>query len=237
VRLVTIASHSGVAVRLLGGTAIQLISRDAGIELFAREPQDIDLVCPRGIGRTAEELLDRCGYRADDTFNALNGHRRLLFFDDAHDRQVDVFVGEFTMCHSIPIARRLDLEPRTLPCAELLLMKLQIVELNAKDQTDILALLLSAEVTDHDRQAINGRYVAELCAMDWGLWRTVTMNVERTRAAAQHLGLSPEVTGVIDDRVTRLEAMLHEAPKPRKWRMRAKVGDRVRWYEEPEEVS
>lgn len=237
IRLVSNADRKGVTARLLGGTAIQLIARNAGLGLFEREPKDIDLVCPRGAGSAVEQLLDQCGYRGDDTFNAINGHRRLLFFDDAHGRQVDVFLGQFAMCHSIPIAGRLGLAEHTLPLAELLLMKLQIVELNAKDQTDVFALLLCAEIANHDRGAVNGRYIAELCASDWGLWRTVTMNLDRTMKGPQDLELSQKVIAAIQDAVSCLELMLAEAPKTRKWKLRAKVGDRVRWYEEPEEVT
>lgn len=237
IRLVSVAEMDNVAARLLGGTAIQLVARAAGVQHFAREPLDIDLVCRRDAGGRVEALLTKSGYRPDEQFNAMNGHRRLLFFDDTRGRQVDVFVGAFAMCHEIPLEGRLEVARTTLPLAELLLMKLQIIELNAKDQTDILGLLAAAEVGDHDRQAINGRYIAELCSCNWGLWKTVNINLERTRIAASRINVPDSVRAAIEDRLGQLEAMLEAAPKSRKWRLRARVGERVRWYEEPEEVS
>ena len=141
------------------------------------------------------------------------------------------------MCHAIPIGDRLGLESLTLPPAELMMMKLQIVELNAKDQTDILRLLLSLPIAEHDEGAINGRYIATLCGADWGLWRTFTMNLDRTRDGLERTMLPDDAAATVDTKVATLKAMLDAAPKSRKWRMRAKVGDRVKWYEEPEEVS
>lgn len=236
VRLVAAAEQDGVLARLLGGTAIQIVARAAGRTEFAREPLDIDMICGRDAGSAMAAVLRDSGYRADEQFNAFNGHRRLLFFDDPHERQLDVFVAAFSMCHALPIGERLGLESLTLPLAELLMMKLQIVELNTKDQTDIFALLLCADVGDHDRGVLNGRYIAKLCAADWGLWRTVTLNLERTHRALAGLGTGGSHV-VIRDKVARLEAMIEETPKTRRWRLRAKVGERVRWYEEPEEVA
>jgi hypothetical protein len=236
-RLVAVSESKGVVARLLGGTAIQALARRAACTAFAREPADIDLICPRGAGRPLGSVLAAAGYRQAEMFNAVNGHRRLLFFDDAHGRQVDVFIGEFAMCHSIPLEGRLELASPTLPLAELLLMKLQIVELNSKDQNDVMALLTCAQVADHDDQTVNGRYVAELCRNDWGLWRTITMNLVRMREATMARPTPSAMEARICRQLAELESMVEQAPKTRKWRLRAKVGERVRWYEQPEEVA
>src|SRR5207302_7101223 len=101
---------------------------------------------------------------------------RLLVVADAHGRQVDVFVGSFRMCHEIPFERRLGAQEGTVPLAELVLTKLQIIELNEKDVRDAVALFVEHDVTDDDI-GINAGRVAELCAEDWGLWRTITRNL------------------------------------------------------------
>jgi hypothetical protein len=167
----------------------------------------------------------------------MNAGRRGLFYDLGNERQIDLFVGSFEMCHQIPLADRLDLEPVTVPLAELLLTKLQIVELNEKDQRDILALLLEHEVGDNDDEMVNGGHIARLCAADWGLWRTCKLNVERTREALTSYGLSPAERDSVSARLESLWARVEAEPKTRRWKVRDRVGDRVRWYEEPDEVG
>jgi hypothetical protein len=167
----------------------------------------------------------------------MHGARRLLFYDEPNDRQVDVFVGTFEMCHQLPLEERLELEPRTLPLAELMLTKLQIVKLNEKDRYDLYSLLLTHEVADHDNDAINAGWIAELCSRDWGLYRTVQINLERLRTQLAVPGLEPAELEVIRRRVGEIEQAVERSPKSAKWKMRARVGDRVRWYEDPEEID
>jgi len=139
------------------------------------------------------------------------------------------------MCHSIPITDRIDLHPTAVPLAELMLTKMQIVELNAKDQSDIVTMLFHNDVGDGDDGMINAKRVGALCAADWGLWRTTKMNTERTRQALA--SGAPDVREVAEPRLERLWQAIEDAPKSGRWKMRNRVGDKVRWYEEPEEVG
>ena len=143
------------------------------------------------------------------------------------------------MCHSIPITERIELHPSAVPLAELLLTKMQIVELNAKDQADILTILYHHDVaeTDDGGGVVNAARVARLCAGDWGLWRTTLLNVERTRNALVGSSLTAEQQSLVGERLERLWARVESEPKSTKWKMRNRVGDKVRWYEEPEEVD
>jgi Uncharacterised nucleotidyltransferase len=236
VRLLEAAEHDGVPLRALGGVAIRLRTPHVPPAL-ERDYHDIDLVTQRRRGGAVSRLLEGAGYRADQEFNALHGDRRLLFHDDEHARQIDVFVGAFTMCHEIPVAERLGLEPRTIPLAELLLTKLQIVEINDKDLRDTATVLLGHEVADRDGDAVNAGRVAALCAADWGLWRTSGLTLERLRAALPGLGLAAGERAVVDQRAGALWDSVEAAPKGMRWKLRARVGDRVRWYEEPEETG
>lgn len=235
--IVQAAAEKGLSMRLLGGAAIQFLTRDEAEAVFRRVPQDIDFVCHRQDARRVGELMIERGYRADEMFNAVNGHRRLLFFDDENSRQVDIFLGEFSMCHVIPLEDRIELAEITLPRVELLLMKLQIFELNPKDQGDILHLLHYSEIGSDDASTINAGYLADLCSRDWGLWRTVTLNLERTRNAIESSELDGNQRALVLDRVEMIQQALDQEPKSRRWRMRARVGDRVQWYELPEEVD
>jgi hypothetical protein len=219
---------------VLGGVAIRL--RTEIPDTLAREYGDLDFVAARGSSSSVRKLFVDAGYEEDHAFNTLNGARRLMFVDSANRRKADVFVGEFEMCHKIPVADRLALEQATLPLAELLLTKLQIVELNEKDVRDVLALLLGHDVGDEDGELVNAARVAALCANDWGLWRTITANLEALDTHAETYALSSEERARVSSRIRTLLERIEAEPKSRGWRMRARIGERVRWYELPEEV-
>lgn len=237
VRLLAAAETARVTVRLLGGMAIVLHVGELLHPAFRREIRDIDLATPKREGRKVSEFLTDQGYEPNRTFNAMHGARRLLFYDEPNGRQVDVFVGSFEMCHQLPLEERLEIEPQTLPLAELVLTKLQIIKLNQKDAYDLYSLLLTHEVDDSDGETINASRVAELCAADWGLYRTLQLNLERLRTAFEVPDLSDAEMQTIRGRIQAIEQAIERAPKSRKWKMRARVGDRVRWYEDPEEVE
>jgi hypothetical protein len=230
------AAHS-LTVRLIGGLAIRMHATGRPLGRLAREFKDIDLVTPGNKSRDVNDLLESLGYTPDRAFNVFNSGRRALFYDLGHERQLDVFVGGFEMCHKIPVADRLELDPITVPLAELLLTKLQIVELNEKDLRDILALVIDHEIADHDADAINGGYIAKLCADDWGLWRTSKQTIERARLGLGRFELADAQPEIADTRLQALWSRIEAEPKSRRWKLRDRVGDRVRWYLEPEEVG
>jgi hypothetical protein len=227
------AAHD-VRLRLLGGLAIEVSL--PGRALLSRTYNDIDFITGRGEGPKTAKLFEELGYEGDHQFNGLNGHRRLLFSDTSNDRRVDVFVGKFEMCHSWPLGERLDVAKRTIPLGDLLLTKLHIFAVNEKDQRDIFNLLHGHKLSDTD-DGINVAYVAKLCAADWGLWRTATMNIERARGGAQRFELALEDEAIVLSRLDDLRKRIDAEPKSTKWKLRARVGERVRWYEDPEEIG
>lgn len=233
-----VATEAGteLSLRLLGGVAVRLHVDHVPRSLI-REFEDIDFVTTSKAGGDVARLLEDLGYQGNERFNTLNGHRRLVFYDLENHRHVDVFVGEFSLCHKIPLEERLDLDSPTIPLADLLLTKLQVVEINHKDLGDIALLLLEHEVAEHDKEAVNGAYVAELLASDWGLWRTATGSLERLRSRLTELGLEAGQLQIVAERIERLLAQVEDQPKSMKWRARARVGERKRWYEEPEEIG
>ena len=234
-RLLRLADEAGVTLRLLGGAAVRLRAPGPLPDALARDYGDLDFAAARGSSGEVSRLFRGGGYEPHVEFNALHGKRRLMFLDLERERKADVFVGEFAMCHSIPIGDRLDLEAATVPLAELLLTKLQIVELNEKDVRDTVALLDGHEVAGHDGDAINASRIAALCAADWGLWRTITANLDRLRSDAR-VYLDDARAATVERRVAELRTRLDAEPKSRGWRLRARVGERVRWYELPEEA-
>jgi hypothetical protein len=234
-RVLTRADAEHVPLRLLGGVAIKLRAPGELPAAFARSYADLDFATRKKTGGQAAELLRAEGYEPHVAFNALHGGDRMLFFDNEHDRQVDVFVGAFSMCHKIPLDERLEVDPVSIPLGELLLTKLQIAEVNEKDVRDTLALLHDHPLGEEDGGTLNAGRVATLCADDWGLWRTITGNLVACRGFADTYDVPDRAR--LDERIDALLERIDAAPKSRAWRLRAKIGERKRWYELPEEVA
>jgi hypothetical protein len=141
------------------------------------------------------------------------------------------------MCHEIPLGDRLTLEPRTVPLAELMLTKLQIIELNEKDVRDTVLLLAGHDVDERDGDAVNAARIAELCGDDWGLWRTITGNLEDCRTRVEAYDVDGGTRTAVTERIGQILERIEAEPKSRGWKRRAKVGERKRWYDLPEEVD
>lgn len=227
------ALAAGVALKLTGGVAVALRCPSARRAPLQRDYADIDVVGRARDRRAITELLGQLGYEADAAFNAMHGSSRMYFWDPIHERQLDVFLDEIEMCHRIDLRNRLDHDQATLTLADLLLMKLQIVETNHKDYLDILTLLVDQPFSDDT--GIDVRYLASLAADDWGLWKTTTSVAERTAdyaAGLEHFEQADHVRSQVDRYLQALE----QVPKSRRWKLRDRIGERKRWYELPEEA-
>jgi len=234
-RVVAEVMRRGAVLRISGGVAFHLRVRDH-VTLPRAPLNDIDLVAPAGTDRRLVRLLSTLGYDGEKAFNAHHGATRLMFWDRARERKLEVFLGIFTMCHQLPIARRLYLEPETIPLAELLLTKLQIVELNEKDLADMHMLLVAHDVGSADGETINLDLIAELCSADWGLHHTVCRTLDRLGLDPPSYRLSAEERTLVDARVQRIRQAIDLHPKTLAWRLRSKIGERLIWYVQPEEI-
>jgi hypothetical protein len=233
-RLAEAAAERGVPLRLAGGVAVAVLCPSSRQPPLKRTYGDIDFATRGSAKREVVALLEPLGYTPDREFNTLHGHRRLFFYDERNQRQVDVFVDEANLCHRIDIRDRLDLVPLTLSLADLTVLKLQVVETNEKDYLDLCAIFADHDLSD-DERGVNVVHIAAMAAADWGLWRTLGMVAERSAQFARELpGFAARDR--VAERLGRLRADLDDAPKSRGWRLRARLGDRKRWYELPEEV-
>jgi hypothetical protein len=235
-RLVAAIAERGVAARLTGGLAIARRCPSAGRPPLAREYADVDLVCAPRDGRALTETLIAAGYVADTHFNALHGANRLYFRERDGDRHIDVFVGEIRMCHVLDLRERLDLLSDTLTPSDLVLSKLQVVELNAKDGLDLLALLHDQPLVAGADDALDPDYLGGLWGQDWPLWRTCQLTLRKVDELADVM-LEPAAAQRVAACVRALDELLEACPKSRRWKLRARIGDRVRWYELPEEID
>jgi len=234
-RVVDAAGRESLALRLTGGVGIATISPSALRPPLRRTYGDIDYVGRRGDVRRIEALFEALGYVPEDEFNNLHGERRLFFIDRANKREADVFLDNVDACHQLRLAERLETASPSLSAADLLLSKLQVVETTPKDYLDAIALLCDHEIVEEDGgEGISLRRIADVCCSDWGWWRTVTMVAGRTAEMAERMAASGEIDSAAAPRLHRVVEHLETAPKSRKWKMRARIGDRVRWHEEPE---
>ena len=236
-RVINTAREQNILLRVVGGLAVRVHSVNPQ-RFIAREYADIDFVVEKIEYNKLALFFNSVGYIPNKQFNLLNGTRRQIYFDRSSDRHIDVFVGDFEMCHKIPLKDRLHLDPITIPLAELLLSKTQIVELNRKDAFDIINLIFNNEVGSDDRKINLGR-IAELCVSDWGLYKTNSINLERVENIVKNedLSLSDEERQLLLGRIHQIQHVLDEIEKPLAWRLRDRVGTRVRWYIEVEEVD
>ncbi|HVR04945.1 MAG TPA: hypothetical protein VMS02_02815 [Solirubrobacteraceae bacterium] len=246
-------------MRVLGGVAIALRAAPQTPPALLRTSNDLDLAVEEGEGRRAGAVLGESGLVAlSERFNAVHGHRRLVFVESRDAAaKVDVFVGDLEMCHVVPLRRRLERDPLTLSPTDLLLSKGQIARFSAKDRLDLYCLLWNHAVhadaaPDGDlRDAaperpvdalgagrVEADYIAALCARDWGWWRTLGANLAACRQGlADLVSLGPDERALVDTRLQTLEQAIEAAPKSLRWRARSRLGDRMRWYEEPEEIE
>jgi hypothetical protein len=177
----------------------------------------------------------RLGYVPDQMFNSLHGNERLYYDDPVHGRHIDVFVDAVRMCHVIQFKNRLDYLDDTLSVSDLLLTKLQIFQLNQKDMLDILAILHDQTLRAGAHDALDADYLKEIWGNDWPIWRTSQGTLDAVRHAAPAILDEEGATKVLKN-LDALEEILRTGPKSLRWKLRAQVGDRIRWYELPEEV-
>jgi hypothetical protein len=148
-----------------------------------------------------------------------------------------VFLDKLSMCHEIELRRRLDVHPETIPLADLLLQKLQIVELTHKDEIDIVVLLHEHEIGS-DESTINAAYLAKLLSSDWGFYHTATHNLLHVRdeSISRLDVLSHEDRAIVLRRVEELVAEIEAHPKTLAWKARGRIGTRVKWYRDVGEL-
>ena len=238
-RLVETAERAGATLRVLGSIGVSRHCPDGSALLpaFARTYADIDLAAYGRDARTIATALAGLGYREDREVAMTSEGQRGLYDHPVSRVHLDVFFDRLEFCHVIPITGRLGADRPTIPLAELLLSKLQIVKINEKDIVDVILLLLDHQLGSTDDDVINVDLVARLCAADWGLWRTVTGNLGKVSLlAATYPQLSGEQRDTVALHLDELAARLEREPKPFAWRTRARVGDRVKWWTDVDEV-
>lgn len=239
-RVIAAADAAGATIRVLGSIGVAIHCPDAKglLPAFERTYADIDFAA---YGRQSRELtaaIAALGYREDREVSITSEGRRAIFnHPTAPQIHLDVFFDELEFCHRIPLAGRLEVDHPTIPLAELLLSKLQIVRLNEKDVIDTILLLLDHNLGASDANVIDAERIARLCAEEWGLWRTLTMNLKKVSAfAGRYHQLDEGQRARVIASAGELKRTIDAIPKPLAWRMRDRIGDRRQWWTDVDEV-
>src|ERR1700733_10836536 len=237
-RLAEAAVKLGLSARLIGGLAIYLRCPSVHDGPFARSYQDMDFAISSGASTKFKAFLMTQGYLPDQFFNGLHGATRLYYSEPAGRWSIDVVIDELVMSHKLDLRGRIDGPARTITLADLLLTKLQVWEINRKDLGDTVCLLADHGLSedDLDTEAISLPRVRSVLSKDWGFCHTVLRNLQKVDELWSHeplAGASHDVPA----QVSSLARAIEDAPKSRAWKLRSRVGERIRWYETPEEVK
>jgi hypothetical protein len=235
-RLAALAAARGLTVRLLGGVAVAIRAADALPSGLRRSYKDLDFATVTSDAARFDSLLVQAGYQPDEQFNRIHGAQRRLHYDRINGKQLDTFVDTFAMCHVLELARRLPPDSETLSPADLLLTKLQIIEVNDKDLIDTIALLLFHPIDEAGADVIALNQLRPLLRADWGWYTTITDNLAKVGARLTGVDLPELDKDVVSSRIDELATAITAFPKTIKWTLRSKVGRKLPWYDLPEEI-
>jgi hypothetical protein len=237
-RILDEAKRRGIVLRLFGGVAVKYHCPSAIHRSLQRSYPDLDFFGKGKQGREIKKLFIDLGYEPNQRFNALHGARRLIFEDANNQRVVDIFLDVFRMCHTLHLGDRLTLDEYTIPISDLLLTKLQVVEINEKDIRDLIAILRDHDVIGQnaagEKEVIDAGYISTLCADDWGLCKTISLTLRKLQTFLPKYELEPEAKQVLEARITKLLQAVETVRKSFRWKLRDKVGEKKRWYDLPE---
>jgi hypothetical protein len=230
-RIVDAAASKNITLRAIGAVAFRIHSPGHLVIHTAtgRQISDIDLVGYKKQGSEICDLMSQLGYELDKAMLILED--RYFFADKIRRVKADVFLDKLEMCHTIDFSRRLDLDYPTVPLAELLLEKLQIVQIESKDIIDVAMLLSDHALGSGEKDAIDRGYIARLLATDWGFYYTATTNLSKISEAVNQIpSIEQSDKERIADNIKQLTAEVEAQPKSLGWKARARVGTKRKWY-------
>lgn len=195
---------------------------------FAAKSKQWDLVV---------DLVTDMGYSFDERRAMLHGNDRVIFFH-ANGFRVDIFFDRLDMCHIVNFRERLDIDRETISVTDLFLEKVQIIELTRKDVIDTIVLLREHDVGSSEL-GLNIDYLASIFRDDWGFYYTATENLNyiRKEALREFEVLEDKDRSIVRRRIEAMVERFKAEPKTQKWRIRAAIGPRIRWYKDVGELA
>lgn len=241
VKIAELGESKGIPLRLMGALAIYLHCSDeakAFHEALSRQFTDIDFMTTADREKVKKFFLE-IGYKPRERFMAIMAEARHIYEKPELGIHVDVFFNELDMCHKIDFRKRLLIDYPTISLADLLLEKLQIVEINEKDVKDVIVLLIDHKIGDKDeKETINIEYIADLLSKDWGFYYTVTTNLNKIKKLVDSYAqvLTQNKVEDVKNKIDIILDKIEKKPKSMGWKMRAKIGTKTKWYKEVEEI-
>jgi hypothetical protein len=241
-RVVQYAKEKGVTLRVIGAAALRIHCPNhvALHKALGRELTDLDFVGYEKQSDDIDKVFEDIGYDTKQYLSAMLDRSlryRKFFYDTRNKRVSDVFLDRLEMCHVIDFRGRLEIDYPTVSLTDYLLAKMQIVRLNEKDIKDTIVLLIEHEVGDNDRQTVNADYISRLLSEDWGFYYTFTTNLNKIKQRVDGFdAIPPEEKQKFKQNADSLLKVIEKRPKSLKWRMRARVGTKQKWYNDVEEV-
>jgi hypothetical protein len=239
-RLVREGTKRNVHMRLLGAIAFQYHCPKYNYltAKLHRHLSDIDFAGYGSEKARMDKMMRELGYSDQPMISALFGQQRMIWDNKSNGLHVDVFFDKLEMNHDISFKGRLEIEQTTIPLAEMLLEKLQIVHINEKDIVDSIMLLREHAIgTSAASETIDGSYLAKLLASDWGFYYTATTNL---KLVDERVKLYPELTDEdradVSKKIHELLAIVDGQSKTFAWKLRAQVGPKTKWYKDVEDV-
>jgi predicted regulator of Ras-like GTPase activity (Roadblock/LC7/MglB family) len=231
--IITVAQQKGTVLRATGDAAIRLHCPSASRLKPTLDDKVLDLVGRRKQATQINNIFKSLGYQPEVRFNSLHGDQRLRYVHSEKKLGIEVYLDALNMYHNLNVGDRLNLDEKTIPLADLLLWKLQNVEPNDEILKSIFIIVCDHELGGMgEPDKIDTTRILNLCANDWGWYKTVTINLDKSLNWAT--SFSDVNSSVFIERVHRLMQLIEETPKTTGWQLRARIGESVRWYETPE---
>lgn len=242
VEIVKKAEEASVTIRVMGAAAVAIhCTQNAHLlDKMGRKLSDLDFVALSSKFKEVRQVFEKAGYTAARVgygVSIAEHGKRMILDSPGKAFRADVFFDRLEMCHTIDFTKRLNADCPTIPLAELLLEKTQIVKMNEKDIIDVIVLLTEHDVGHGDRETVNSDHISSILSKDWGFCYTVTTNLRNLKErVARYPALSDEAGEPVRSRIDSLVTRIQEEPKSLAWKARARIGPTKKWYNDVEEV-
>ena len=257
-RIVEEADKRGITLRVMGAVAVSMHLKEYHDlwESLGRKLTDMDFA---GYDKQREQIenLLQWTFRYEVMKPALTPGLllgRVVFWDASENPRMmpdgkrplngDIFLDGLVMNHRIDWVGRLHIDSPTIPLAELVLEKTQIVGgpkelgMGEKDAKDLTCIFLEHDVGNSDYETINAEVIAKPLREDWGFYYTVTKNLKLLKDQwLPKFDIPEEHKETVVGRVNKLLDVIEKKPKSLKWKMRAKIGTKKKWYNPVEELE
>ncbi|TMI44419.1 hypothetical protein E6H19_07535 [Candidatus Bathyarchaeota archaeon] len=235
------ASEAKVALKMLGGLAIKIHSLNE--EEFAnrlgrsaepgQEYSDIDFATYYKSREGVKRVMESLDYSKRPSTMSTSASQRQIYFHPKGWFYIDVFWDKLKAAnHPINFRNRLEIDRTSIPLADLLLEKLQIISFSRKDIIDTILLLKAHTLAEKEEpETIGTDRMAHVLSRDWGFWYTVSNNLRGIEEYVKKMTvLSPQELSELIAKVDQILSTISSTPKSLRWKLRALVGTKKKWY-------